>query len=262
MRSPAFKRWSGRRAGFACPTVEPSLALHTNTSGHPLRVDQRGSPPEANETFLRYFVQLSTRIAQNFLGANLGTHGPEVARVSGTAFIVKDIKLRRYTDCFRIFEFRFEFGKKRIPRVFALDDSHVNSVALAQQSVIDLRTTNNKNFVAVHLILGRLKFFQVPNQFDAWQFSSARDNQIATPRERSPDRFKRFTTHQNRMTHCHLFEPRLLPLKMPGNLVPLPNHAVPRHGNDCFHRSISVRDLVRHMIMRDPANSPTPQLEL
>src|ERR1700751_3440884 len=32
MRSPAFKRWSGRRAGFACPTVEPSLALHTNTS--------------------------------------------------------------------------------------------------------------------------------------------------------------------------------------------------------------------------------------
>ena len=32
MRSPAFKRWSGRRAGFACPTVERSLALHTNTS--------------------------------------------------------------------------------------------------------------------------------------------------------------------------------------------------------------------------------------
>src|SRR5271166_2204785 len=206
--------------------------------------------------------EVQARIAQNFFGANLGTHGPEVARVSGTALIVKDIKLGRYPDCFRIFEFRFEFGKKRIPRVFALDDSHVNSVALAQQSVIDLRTTNNKNFVAIHLILGRLKFFQVPNEFDAWQFSSARDNQIATPRERFPDRFKRFTTHQNRMTHCHLFEPRLLPLKMPGNLVPLPNHPVPRHGNDCFHRSISVRDLVRPMIMRGPANSPTPQLEL
>ena len=32
MRSPAFKPSSGRRAGFACLTVERSLALHTNTS--------------------------------------------------------------------------------------------------------------------------------------------------------------------------------------------------------------------------------------
>ena len=30
--NPAFKRWGGRRAGSACPTVERSLALHTNTS--------------------------------------------------------------------------------------------------------------------------------------------------------------------------------------------------------------------------------------
>jgi hypothetical protein len=32
MRSPAFKPWSGRRAGFACPTVERLPSLHTNTS--------------------------------------------------------------------------------------------------------------------------------------------------------------------------------------------------------------------------------------
>src|SRR5271165_1203734 len=75
------------------------------------------------------------------------------------------------------------------------------------------------------------------DNIDAGEFSGARDDQIATTGQRPTDGFKRLAAHQDRMSHCQLFEPLLFTWEAPGDLIVLSNYPVPGHRNDRFHVS-------------------------
>jgi len=104
-----------------------------------------------------------------------------------------------------------------------------------KQRGVNLCAANYENFPAVQFIDRGIKRPQVPDQVNPSEIPGAGDHEIAPAGQRLADRFERFATHQDRVPHCHLFEPPLLTAKTPGDSVILSNYPIPGHRHDCFH---------------------------